>query len=425
MAAGPGQHLDQLAEVEQVEQLGQQVMRVLPRAAAAARVRQQDFTPRLQTQLLVLQPTPFCNIDCSYCYLPQRDDRSRMDIHTVRLAARRLREDGLLGAELSVVWHAGEPLVLPPAYYEEAFAVIAEELPGTEVTQAVQTNATLMSDVWCAFFLKHRVQLGVSVDGPAHLHDRHRRTRQGGGTHAQVLRGMALLRAQGVPFHAIAVVGAATLAEPDAFYDWFAAQGITELGCNFDEAEGPHLQSSLAGHEAAHAAFMARLLERALRGPVVVRELAAAWRALREPLPRWQWLEGLGQQRWPANTQVQPLALVTVAHDGSFTTFSPELLGQPAPAFGNFVLGHVQHGGYLQALRSDGFARLWSAIASGISACEKSCAYFDVCGGGAPANKFYEHGSFAATETLHCRSMVQRPFNAVLQRAESSLGRAA
>lgn len=409
--------------MEQVEQLGQQVMRVLPRAAAAAQMRPEDFTPPLRTQLLVLQPTPFCNIDCSYCYLPQRDDRSRMDINTARLAARRLREDGLLTDELTVVWHAGEPLVLPPAYYEAAFAAIAEELPGCEVTHAVQTNATLISDAWCAFFLKHRVQVGVSVDGPAHLHDAHRRTRQGRGTHAQVVRGMALLRAHGVPFHCIAVVGAATLAEPDAFYDWFVDQGVTELGCNFDEAEGGHLRSSLAGHEAAHADFIKRLLERALHGPVVVRELAAAWRALRAPLPRWQWREG--GTRWPANTQVQPLALVTVAHDGSFTTFSPELLGQSAPAFGNFVLGHVQHGGYLQALRSEAFARLWAAIAGGISACEKSCAYFDVCGGGAPANKFYEHGSFAATETLHCRSMVQRPFNAVLQRAESALGQAA
>ena len=421
--------------MEQVEQLGQQVMQVLPRAAAAACLCPEDlrpedltpenFLPRLRTQLLVLQATPLCNINCSYCYLPQRDDRSRMAITTVRLAARRLREDGLLGDALTVVWHAGEPLVLPPAYYEEALTAIAQELPGCEVTHAVQSNATLISEVWCSFFLKHGVQLGVSVDGPAHLHDTHRRTRQGRGTHAQVQRGMALLRARGVPFHAIAVVSAATLAEPDVFYDWFAAQGVTELGCNFDEAEGVNRQSSLAGHEAAHADFMARLLERSLHGPVVVRELAAAWRALREPMPRWQWLQGQNQHRWPVNSQVQPLALVTVAHDGSFTTFSPELLGQQAPAFGNFVLGHVQQGGYTQALHGPAFARLWSAIADGIGACEKSCAYFDICGGGAPANKFYEHGSFAATETLHCRSMVQRPFNAVLQRAEQALGQAA
>ena len=27
-----------------------------------------------RTQTIVLQPTPFCNIQCKYCYLPQRDD---------------------------------------------------------------------------------------------------------------------------------------------------------------------------------------------------------------------------------------------------------------------------------------------------------------------------------------------------------------
>jgi uncharacterized protein len=113
--------------MEQVEQLGQQVVRVVRRRAAPAAMRLSalDFAPALKTRLLVLQPTPFCNIDCSYCYLPDRNDRSRMSLATVRLAARRLREDGLLGDELTVVWHAGEPLVLPPAWYEEAFAVLA------------------------------------------------------------------------------------------------------------------------------------------------------------------------------------------------------------------------------------------------------------------------------------------------------------
>ena len=407
--------------MEQVEQLGQQVMAVVPRAAATGCVRAEDFSPRLQTRLLVLQPTPFCNIDCSYCYLPQRDDRSRMALATVRQAAGRLLEDSLVGDELTVVWHAGEPLVLPPRWYAEAFAAVAQVLPGVTVTHAMQSNATLIDDAWCRFFLQHGVAVGVSVDGPAALHDAHRRTRRGGGTHAQVQRGMARLRAHGVPFHAIAVVGAATLADPDAFYDWFAAQGITELGCNFDEAEGAHAVSSLAGHEAAHAAFLARLLQRSLHGPVAVRELAAAWRALRHPLPRWQWR----QFSAPENTQAQPLAMVTVAHDGRFGTFSPELLGQPAAGWNGFTLGNVHDTGYLAALQGAAFARQWQAVQQGLAACAARCAYFDVCGGGAPANKFYEHGHFAATETLHCRSMVQRPFDAVLRLAEAALGQAA
>ncbi len=407
--------------MEQVEQLGQQVIAVVPRAAAAGCVRAEDFSPRLRTRLLVLQPTPFCNIDCSYCYLPRRDDRSRMTLGTVQRAAARLQEDGLVADELTVVWHAGEPLVLPPAWYAQAFTRVAQALPGVAVTHAMQSNATLIDDTWCRFFLQHGVAVGVSVDGPAALHDAHRRTRRGGGTHAQVLRGLARLRAHGVPFHAIAVVGAATLADPDGFYDWFAAQGITELGCNFDEAEGGHAKSSLADHEPAHAAFLARLLERSLHGPVAVRELAAAWRALRTPLPRWRWR----QFNAPDNTQVQPLALVTVGHDGSFGTFSPELLGQPAAGWDGFAIGNVHQGGYLEALRGPAFARQWQAVQQGLAACASRCAYFDVCGGGAPVNKFYEQGSLAATETLHCRSMVQRPFDTVLRFAEAALGQAA
>ena len=49
------------------------------------------------TRLLILQPTPFCNLDCDYCYLPNRDDTRRMSIATVRLAAQRLVDDGLAG----------------------------------------------------------------------------------------------------------------------------------------------------------------------------------------------------------------------------------------------------------------------------------------------------------------------------------------
>jgi len=381
-----------------------------------------DVWPALRTQLLVLQPTPFCNIDCSYCYLPQRNDTRRMAPETLALALLHLRQDGLLDAELGIVWHAGEPLVLPPAWYAIALAKAAAALQAhpVRVTHALQTNATLVDETWCRFFLDHGVQLGVSIDGPAALHDRHRRTRRGGPTHASVMQGIRCLQAQQVPFHAIAVVTAETLADPAAFFDWFEAQGIRELGCNIDEAEGAHARSSLqdsAALEAAHAAFIEEGLRRHLAGRLVLRELAQAQQLLAAPLPRW----GAGRSRWPANAQVQPLALITVNVNGDWGSFSPELPGQPWPQYGNFVLGNVHQGGYLQALRGPVFERLWAGIAAGVQACESQCAYFEQCGGGAPANKLYEHGHLRGTETLYCRSMLQRPFAAVLRAAEAAL----
>lgn len=377
-----------------------------------------DFSPGLKTSMLVLQPTPFCNIDCDYCYLPQRSSPARMAMATLRRAAERLRDDGLTAPELTIVWHAGEPLVMPRAWYEEAFGTLAEVLgTGCRLKHSVQTNATLIDDAWCRFFLKHGVSVGVSLDGPADLHDAHRRTRTGHGTHHRVMEGLARLTAHALPFHAIAVVTPASFIAVDRFADFFEALGLTQLGCNVDEAEGGHARSSLTGQEAAHRAFLERLRQRSCQsgGRLVIRELVSAQRLIAEPLAEVQWRG----RRWPLNPQVLPLAMINVAHDGRWCSFSPELLGQTAPAYGDFVFGDVGEAGFLSGTQSEAFRRVWAAIARGLEACERECAYFGFCGGGAPANKLYENGSFESTETLYCRSVVKRPFRVMLEAFEA------
>jgi uncharacterized protein len=371
------------------------------------------FSPTASTRLLILQPTPFCNIDCDYCYLLDRDATQRMSMDTVRLAAQRLLDDGLAGDEVTVIWHAGEPLAVPLDFYRQAFEIVGRVLgPASRVTHAMQTNATLIDPAWCELFKQHAVRVGVSVDGPAALHDLHRRTRGGKGTHARVMHGLWQLRAHDIAFHAIAVVTRDTLAHADAFFDFFLDNGIHDVGCNFDEAEGGHVRSSLVGCETAHAAFLEQLLQRSIAsdGRVVVRELASAWQLVARPLPQYAWRG----RHWPDNAQVMPLALISVAWNGDFCTFSPELLGQRSTEFSDFVLGNVADGGYVQGLRSPTLQRLWAAVAAGVEACERQCAYFSFCGGGAPANKWFENGDLASSETLYCRSMIQRPFDAVL-----------
>ena len=377
-----------------------------------------DFDPSLRARLLVLQPTPFCNVDCTYCYLPDRTNRARMAPATAATAARRLLDDGLLGDSLTVVWHAGEPLVLPVGYYEEAFAAIAEAASSTcRVSHSIQTNATLIDDAWCDLFRKHRVNVGVSVDGPAALHDRHRRTRGGRGTHEAAMAGLAALRRHGIPHHAIAVVTAESLRQVDEIYRFFRDQRIGDVGFNYDEAEGPHAISSIAAREQEHRVFVERMLDHVIesRWTFQVRELAHAFRLVAEGVPRYRWRGTI----LPDNGQTVPFALVNVAWNGDFSTFSPELLGQQNRTYSNFVLGNVHACGYLEAARGEAFMRLWNAVLLGTRACEAACPYFDYCGGGAPANKLYENGRIESAETLYCRSMIQRPFEAVLSAVET------
>ena len=385
--------------------------------SVAVRFDPAAYSPAIHTRLLILQPTPFCNLDCDYCYLPQRNDKARMSLETVRWAAQRLADDALAGNELTVVWHAGEPLAVPPSFYDAAIPLIADVLgEACAVSHSIQTNATLIDDAWCQLFKRHGVRIGVSVDGPAWLHDKHRHTRSGQATHQRVLHGMAKLREHAIPYHAIAVVTAETLGHADAFCDFFLAQDVHEVGCNFDEAEGLHGRSSLAGHEPAHARFVERLLERSIRsgGSLQFRELDMALHLISEPQTSYLWRG----RELPDNAQTLPFALITVAHNGDFTTFSPELLGQPSLDYGNFVLGNVHDGSFLDCTGNSRFRALWSAIDRGTEKCEASCAYFGFCGGGAPANKLYENGDLASAETLYCRTMLKRPFDAVLARLE-------
>lgn len=104
-----------------------------------------------------------------------------------------------------------------------------------------------------------------------------------------------------------------------------------------------------------------------------------------------------------ANPQTRPLEIVTVAADGAMSTYSPELIGAAAPQYDDFLFGDVREGGPERMLDNPAFRRLRADVEAGIAACAEVCAWFDVCGGGAPANKYFEHGHLRGAETLFCR----------------------
>src|SRR5262249_6413559 len=215
-------------------------------------------------ELLVVQPTPFCNLDCSYCYLPDRQSTRRMTPATLARVFEWVFSSGLVRRPFTLLWHAGEPLVMPLAFYDEAARLLREHnRSGHPVLQSFQTNATLIDAAWCDYFRRHEVPLGVSVDGPAHLHDRRRRTRRGKGTLDRVLRGMCLLHDHGVPFHVITVLTAESLGYPDELFDFYQEHGVRDVCFNVEEIEGPNTSSSLLGCEATERfrRFLDRFLD--------------------------------------------------------------------------------------------------------------------------------------------------------------------
>ena len=373
--------------------------------------------------MLVMQPTPFCNLDCSYCYLPGRDDKRRLSIATVEATLRNIIESGLLGSELTVIWHAGEPLVVPPSFYAEAFERIASLIGGrARVRHSIQTNGTLIDDAWCELFRAWSVRVGISIDGPAPLHDRHRKSRSGRGTHCDVMRGARKMREADLPFYVIAVVTADALNEVDSILDFFAESGMCDLAFNVEEQEGVNLCSSLAGAEDRVTAFYRRVFDRSLSsaGRLHVREFERSRDAIVCGLPEI----ALDGNRYIANEQIQPFAITTVDCEGNFSMFSPELLGQTHPRRGGFALGNVHRDRLIDVLATPRFRQLFGEILAGVKHCARDCRYYFLCGGGAPANKLFENGRFDSTETAFCRNSIQRPIDVTLEMLEQLANKA-
>ncbi|WP_433047370.1 FxsB family cyclophane-forming radical SAM/SPASM peptide maturase [Dactylosporangium sp. CS-033363] len=142
-----------------------------------------------------------CDLACDYCYVYESADQSwRRRPHfiaasTVDAAARRIAEhaDRHALARVRVILHGGEPLLAGA----ERLADVIDRLRGPigdRLELGVQTNGVLLDERLCRLFAEQGVRVGVSLDGDAAAHDRHRRRADGRGSHADVVRALALLR---------------------------------------------------------------------------------------------------------------------------------------------------------------------------------------------------------------------------------------
>lgn len=364
---------------------------------------------QLFISLLVIQPSPFCNLNCDYCYLPDRANKRRMEFDVLEKVMERVFESGMVGPPFTLLWHAGEPFAVPLKWYEQAFEII-NRTPGAKemVQHNFQTNGTLVNEKWCEFIKKNNIEVGVSIDGPEFIHDHHRKTRKGEGTHAKAMRGYKMLREAGINPGVVSVISDIAVDHPDEIYDFFIENDINGVGFNIEEVEGANTTSSLGevidGDERIRR-FMTRFYERnkADGFPIRVREFETARMNLTDPE-----MNTLADGRY-YNSEADPFGMINVDCFGNFSMFSPELLGQPTEKYGTFNFGHVAKHTLFDATKNKAFQQVLTDIEAGNKKCAASCPFWNVCGGASPSNKYYENGTFDSTETANCRSTVQIP----------------
>ncbi len=126
------------------------------------------------------------------------------------------------GPTINFSWHGGEPTLLGLDYFHKIVAFQRKHLPpNRRIFNGIQTNGTLLNEQWCRFLKAEDFAVGLSLDGPQALHDRHRLFKNGNPTHEQVMRGYRLLKQHRIPIDILCVVHVENVGFPLQVYRFF------------------------------------------------------------------------------------------------------------------------------------------------------------------------------------------------------------
>ncbi len=174
-----------------------------------------------------------CNLNCTYCYYLHKEDlllaktTERMDDELLEKFIRQYIDEQDTNTILFNM-HGGEPALLGLDFFRKVVQ-LEQKYAGTKhIENDFQTNGVLLNDEWCEFFKENGFYVGLSIDGPKHLHDQLRKSKGGQSTFDQVYRAARLLQKHDVPFNTLTVVNAVNAKHPEEVYRFLTE----DLGCN-------------------------------------------------------------------------------------------------------------------------------------------------------------------------------------------------
>jgi uncharacterized protein len=181
--------------------------------------------------LLIKPASADCNLRCPYCFylgkaaLYPGAEPHRMSSEVLeRLVFSYMATDQ---PQYVFGWQGGEPTLMGAEFFREVTRLQQQYgRPGSVVTNGLQTNGTLVDDALAAHLAEYRFLVGVSLDGPAEIHNHYRRDAHGQGSHAAVLDCLARLRRHGVEFNVLTLVTSANVGQAAEVYRYLLEQGV-------------------------------------------------------------------------------------------------------------------------------------------------------------------------------------------------------
>jgi len=174
---------------------------------------------------------PLCNLDCTYCFYLEKeklfpeDENYTMSDEVLETYIRKYSQSQHT-PEIQFAWQGGEPTLTGLGFFRKVVVLQRQYAGGRPVHNAFQTNGTNLNDEWCEFFACEKFLVGLSLDGPEHIHNRYRVDKGGAGSHEQVMAGLRMLKKWRVEFNTLSCVTHQSPDEAVEIYTFLKQQGV-------------------------------------------------------------------------------------------------------------------------------------------------------------------------------------------------------
>lgn len=217
--------------------------------------------------LLVKPASGLCNLSCDYCFYRRvKELYPEMQAKMSRPAAETMIRKALWADAPfnSFCWQGGEPLLMGIEFFRDAVKFQKKYArAGQKIENSIQTNGLLIDDKWCEFFLKEDFLVGISLDGPAPIHDFYRKDYEQKSTFARVMQSINLMKKHGVEFNILCLLTDRNIKSPVELYNFFRSHDFKFLqfiNCFENDGASGRLKSfSVRGEETGE--FYIRLFD--------------------------------------------------------------------------------------------------------------------------------------------------------------------
>lgn len=184
--------------------------------------------------LLIKPASSACNMQCKYCFYHAIAEARETAFEGMLSddTMVQLVDSGFAHAEhvCSFAFQGGEPTLAGLAFYRRMTQLQKQrQKPGVRVQNALQTNGYVINEEWAQFLHDEDFLVGLSLDGPAEIHNENRVDSVGKGTFTRVMNAARLFNKHKVQYNILCVVTGKNARSIEKIYRFYRKNGFDHL----------------------------------------------------------------------------------------------------------------------------------------------------------------------------------------------------